>query len=98
MVLFIVSITYTRPLEQVDKFVPEHIEFLDEQYSLGHFQLSGRKVPRTGGVILATVDSRAALDRILAQDPFHREKLADYEIIEFSPSKSSQALKFLVDV
>lgn len=95
--MFIVSITYAAPLEIIDRHIPAHIEFLNEQYRLGYFQLSGRKVPRTGGVILATVKERAILDRILGQDPFNRERLASYEVCEFVPTKSSNALKFLVE-
>jgi len=95
--LFIVSITYTCPLERIDQFIPEHVQFLDEQYRLGHFQLSGRKVPRTGGIILATVASRSILDQVLANDPFRRENLADYDITEIVPTKSSEALAFLLD-
>lgn len=95
--MFIVSLTYTAPMENVDKLIAAHNEFLNEQYSLGHFQLSGRKEPRTGGVILATVKERAELEQILAQDPFRREKLANYEVTEIVPSKSSRALAFLVE-
>jgi uncharacterized protein YciI len=95
--LFIVSINYTAPLEKIDQYIPVHIEFLDEQYRLGHFQLSGRKVPRTGGIIIATVKKRAELDRILQKDPFFRHRLADYEITEIAPTRSSPALAFLVE-
>jgi uncharacterized protein YciI len=95
--LFIVSITYTSPLEKIDLLIPEHVEFLDRQYSIGNFQLSGRKEPRTGGVIIATVEDREELNQILAQDPFKKENLASYEITEIRPTKSSKALEFLVD-
>lgn len=82
----------------VDQYIPEHIEYLEQQYRSGHFQLSGRKVPRTGGVILATVPSRKLLDEILSFDPFKRENLAEYEVIEMVPSRSSEALAFLIDM
>jgi len=95
--LFIVSITYTSPLEKIDTFISEHVDYLDNQYCKGHFLLSGRKEPRTGGVIIATVDNREALNKILAQDPFHKENLASYEIIEVVPTKSSHALEFLLN-
>lgn len=95
--MFIVSITYTSRLARIDQVIPEHIEFLNEQYRQGHFLLSGRKEPRTGGVILAAVESRSKLDQILAQDPFHRQNLAIYEITEIVPTKSSEALAFLVN-
>jgi len=97
MTIFVVSLTYNAPLEDVDKYVPEHVKFLDEHYRSGQFLLSGRKVPRTGGVILAKVENRAVLDRLLEKDPFNREKLASYEVTEIVPTKSSRALAFLVE-
>lgn len=96
--MFLVSLTYIQPLEAIDKFIPEHVEFLNKHYDLGYFQLSGRKEPRTGGVILATVENRLELDQILAQDPFYRENLAKYEVTEIVPTKSSKALECLVEI
>lgn len=95
--MFIVSLNYVVPLEAVDQFVPEHMEYLDEQYKLGYFQLSGRKEPRTGGIIIATVENRETLEKILQKDPFHREKIAQYEVTEFVLGMSSQQLAFLLD-
>ncbi|WP_444914618.1 YciI family protein [Microbulbifer sp. TRSA007] len=95
--MFIVSLTYTKPLEEVEKFISEHIDFLNKYYELGYFQLSGRKEPRTGGVILVTIDSRSALDQVLKQDPFYREELAAYEVTQVVPTKSSPELEFLID-
>lgn len=95
--MFLVSLTYIRPLEEIDNFIPEHVEFLNKHYDLGYFQLSGRKEPRTGGVILVTVKNRSKLDQILAQDPFHRENLAKYEVTKIVPTQSSKALDFLVE-
>lgn len=85
--MFVVSIEYKVGLSQIDDFIPEHIEFLDKFYKKGNFIASGRKVPRTGGVILATTNSREELESILAEDPFYKENLASYEVTEFVPSK-----------
>ncbi|WP_413664507.1 YciI family protein [Microbulbifer sp. CNSA002] len=95
--MFIVSLTYIKPLEEVNKFIPEHLEFLNEYYELGYFQLSGRKEPRTGGVILVTIGSRSALEKVLKQDPFYREGLANYEVTQIIPTKSSPELEFLIE-
>ncbi|WP_086480268.1 YciI family protein [Oceanospirillum sanctuarii] len=95
--MFIISLSYQVPLDEVDRFIPEHIEYLNEQYSKGHFILSGRKEPRTGGVIIAKVDSREMLNDILAQDPFHREGLASYEVTEVIPTKAGENLEFLLE-
>ena len=94
--MFIVSLTYIKPLEQIDAFIPQHVAFLDKYYDLGVFQLSGRKEPRTGGVIIASATSKAALEDILLEDPFQREGLATYEIIEVTPTKSAEPLAYLL--
>jgi hypothetical protein len=31
--------------------------------------------------------SREELDSVLAEDPFYRERLAKYQVIEFNPTK-----------
>jgi len=94
--MFIINLTYKGDLEQVDKFLDAHIEFLDKEYEMGNFLASGRKVPRTGGIILSKVASKSDLRKILENDPFKKNDIADYELIEFIPSKTSTALKFLM--
>ncbi|CAH7202771.1 conserved hypothetical protein [Vibrio chagasii] len=94
--MFIVSLTYQVPLEKVDVFIPEHVAYLNEQYAKGHFVLSGRKEPRTGGVIISTISDRNKLNDVLAEDPFYREGLASYEVTEIVPTKASEKLEFLV--
>lgn len=94
--MFIVSLNYTSTLEEIDFHLAEHLFHLDTQYSLGNFIASGRKEPRTGGFILATVGSKAELDTILANDPFFREGLAEFVVTEFIPTKTSPELSFLL--
>ena len=95
--MFIVSLTYHAPLEQIDAYLAEHVAFLKEQYAQGHFLASGRKVPRTGGIILARAASKEALEALLHHDPFYRHDLAGYDIVEFIPSMSSAELAFLCE-
>lgn len=93
--MFIISLTYIKPLEEVDVLLEEHIAYLKEQYDLGHFLASGRKVPRTGGVILARGVSREEIETIITLDPFYRHHVAEYEITEFSPTMTVEELEFL---
>lgn len=93
--MFVINISYKVDLKKVDAFLAQHVEFLNQQYESGIFIASGRKVPRTGGVILAQADSRSELEEIIAQDPFKQHELAVYELIEFIPSKTSAELNFL---
>lgn len=95
--MFIVILTYKVPLEKIEVHLENHIIFLKEQYRVGNFLASGRRIPRSGGVILAKVADKSELESILKQDPFNHNDLADYEIIEFSPSMTCKELEFLIE-
>jgi uncharacterized protein YciI len=85
--MFIALLTYVRPLDEVDALIPAHVAFLDEHYASGLFVASGRKVPRTGGVILIAGEDRARVLSVIAQDPFALAGVATYELVEFCPVK-----------
>lgn len=92
--MFIVSLTYKTSMDLLKQHLTAHINYLKEQYALGNFLASGKKVPRTDGVILSNIENREQLN----QAPFKQNNLADYEIIEFIPSMSCEELQFLRQV
>jgi len=94
--MYVVSLTYVKPIEEIDPLLPAHIEWLEEHYGAGRFLASGRKVPRTGGVILAAKMARQELDAILAADPFHQNGVAQYDVTEVEISKAADHLQGLV--
>ena len=79
--MFILSLTYIAPLEDADKHMEAHMTWVKAGYDQGLFLASGRKVPRTGGVILARGE-RATLETLCASDPFTIHGIAEYEITE----------------
>lgn len=79
--MFILSLTYIAPLEDADKHMDAHMAWVKSGYDRGLFLASGRKVPRTGGVILARGD-RGILETMCANDPFTLHGIAEYEITE----------------
>ncbi|KAB0573926.1 GTP cyclohydrolase [Ideonella dechloratans] len=91
--MFIVLLHYLQPLAVVEKHLAEHRKYLDRHFSLGHFVTSGPQVPRIGGVILARGLSRPELDGVLAEDPFYREKVAQYQVIEFEPNRFAEGVQ-----
>lgn len=95
--MFVVSLTYTCDLSEVEKHLSDHLDYLERYYGNGTFLASGRKEPRTGGVILARAESIGSLEAVLSEDPFKVHGLADYEITEFVPTKTSAELEFLLD-
>ncbi|MEJ2792656.1 YciI family protein [Iodobacter sp. LRB] len=94
--MFIVLLNYVQPLDVVDGFVAEHRQFLEQHYASGHFLVSGRKEPRTGGVIIAQAASKSELEDIIEKDPFFQNKIAEYQIIEFIPGMSNALLAGLI--
>ena len=85
--MFIVELTYTAPLARIDAQMRAHVAFLRKYYAAGNFLMSGRQIPRTGGIIVAMADSRERIEAIMAEDPFCRHGLAEVRIIEFRASQ-----------
>ncbi|MCP5413375.1 MAG: hypothetical protein H6961_01955 [Chromatiaceae bacterium] len=96
--MFVVSLTYKAELSEVDNYISEHIAYLEKYYDKGNFIASGRKVPRTGGVILAHAESREKLIAILQEDPFYKADVASYEVTEFVPSNVGQGFESLANL
>lgn len=84
--MFIAILTYKKPLSEVDKFLAAHREYLTKHYAAGDFIASGPQTPRVGGVIMMKAENRAIVDSIIAQDPFNINGIADYQIVEFTPT------------
>ncbi|MFD1560552.1 YciI family protein [Paraburkholderia silviterrae] len=90
--MYIVSLTYTASLERIDDALPAHRIWLDAQFAAGNFVAAGPKVPRDGGVILASNMERARLDALLANDPFAEQDLVAYTITEFKATRLAPGL------
>lgn len=84
--MFIAILTYKKPLDEVDRYLQAHRDYLAEHYAAGDFIASGPQSPRVGGVILMMAESRTSVDDIIAQDPFNLHGIADYQIVEFTPT------------
>ena len=93
--MFIVSLNYKSDLEDVDKHLDAHVDYLKQEYANGNFIASGRKIPRTGGIILSCVKDKDELKRILAKDPFNIAGIAEYEITEFIPTMVAEGFEIL---
>ncbi len=95
--MFLIDLTYTADLEKIDALMPAHIAFLKKHYAAGTFLVSGRKVPRDGGVILAVGGSRAQIEAIAAADPFVARGLAEARVVEFRASQKAKDIQLRVD-
>jgi uncharacterized protein YciI len=94
--MFVISLTYVRPLAEADRHLQAHKAYLDRRYAAGNFLLSGRKEPRDGGVIIAVARSRQEVLDMLEDDPFRVHGIATYEVQEFTPSMARVDLTHLL--
>jgi uncharacterized protein YciI len=85
--MFIIELSYKAPLAAIDANMRAHVAFLKKYYADGHFVISGRKIPRDGGIIIAVGKSREEIEAIARRDPFYARGLAEFRVIEFRASQ-----------
>lgn len=87
--MFVIELVYKVPLAKIDANMRAHVAFLNKYYESGHFLVSGRKIPREGGIILARGGSRQEIETIVQEDPFVGRGLAEFRIVEFRASQKA---------
>ena len=91
--MFVVTITYTKPIEAIEAKTVEHRTWLDQHVASGLVIAAGPMVPRTGGIlIVSSQGTKAELETLLKDDPFQIHGLADYAVTEFKAGKLNPAL------
>jgi uncharacterized protein YciI len=85
--MFVIELTYKADLKEIDAHMTAHVKFLNKYYAEGTFLVSGRKIPRDGGIILAAGKTRQEIEALIKEDPFYRHGLADFRVIEFRASQ-----------
>ncbi|WP_448569906.1 YciI family protein [Thalassotalea ganghwensis] len=94
--MFLVNMTFV----DVDKITPEltnaHRDYLAKQYQQNKLMFGGRKVPRTGGILISQHESRHALEHVLQADPFVNSGAVNYTITEFVPVMASEQYQSLI--
>jgi uncharacterized protein YciI len=85
--MFIIELTYKARLADIDASMTAHVKYLKKHYAAGAFLVSGRKIPRDGGIILAVGNSREEIEAIAREDPFYTRGLADFRVVQFRASQ-----------
>lgn len=88
--MFLVDMIFT----DVNRITPEltalHREHLEKEYGSRNLMFGGRKVPRTGGLILSRHVNVEDLTAVLESDPFVKSGAASYTITEFVPVMAAE--------
>lgn len=94
--MYVVSLSYKVPEDIVDFHLEAHVDWLKGAFDDGVFVAAGRKVPRTGGLLLSRAD-RSTLDASLARDPFYVNGVAEFEVLEFAANRVAPGFENLLD-
>lgn len=95
--MFVIELNYKADLADIDAHMAAHMGFLKKYYAAGNFLVSGRKIPRDGGIILAVGKNRTEIEAIIREDPFIEHGLADFRIIEFRASQRADDIQKRID-
>lgn len=95
--MFIIELIYKAALTEIDAHMAAHVKFLKKYYAAGHFVVSGRKIPREGGIIVAVGKSREQIETIAREDPFCTRGLADVRVIEFRASQRADDVQQAIE-
>jgi len=95
--MFVIELIYKAALPEIDASMAAHVKFLNKYYAAGNFLVSGRKIPRDGGIIVAVAKSREDIEAIIREDPFHSRGLADFRIIQFRASQRADDIPGRID-
>ena len=90
--MFLIELTYKAALAEIDRHMKAHVAFLNRHYAAGRFVVSGRKVPREGGIIVATGGTREEIEALMREDPFVARGLAEVRVVEFRASQRARDL------
>ena len=90
--MFLIELTYKAALAEIDRHMKAHVAFLNRHYAAGRFVVSGRKIPREGGIIVATGGTREEIEALMREDPFVARGLAEVRVVEFRASQRAPDL------
>jgi uncharacterized protein YciI len=94
--MFIVLLKFSSNKSQAGQFMEGHKEWIERGIKDGVFVLVGSLQPNLGGGIVAHNTSLPELQRRVNDDPFVAENIVSAEILEITPAKVDERLKFLL--
>lgn len=95
--MFLLLVNYIKPIHEVEKYFNEHQLFLEKYYKQQKFIFSGRRNPRIGGIILVNAQAKTEIEDIIKEDPFYIHSVAEYDVIEFSPTKYDERFACFIE-
>jgi uncharacterized protein YciI len=93
--MFIVLLKFSANKGQASQFMEGHKQWIKRGFDEGVFLLVGSLQPDLGGGIVAHKTSLSDLQARVSLDPFVAKDVVSAEILEITPSKADERLKFI---
>lgn len=94
--MFLVDMTFTNMSKITEELTEQHKCYLSKQYQSNKLMFGGRKVPRTGGILISMHSSEQELHQVLQADPFIKSGAANYQITEFMPVMAAKKYQNII--
>ena len=95
--MLVVLLKFSANKAQAGHFMEGHKKWIKRGFDDGVFLLAGSLQANLGGEIVAHNSSLSDLQSRVNDDPFVAEDIVSAEILEITPSRSDERLKFLLD-
>jgi uncharacterized protein YciI len=93
--MFLVLLKSSDNVDHAARFLEDHQAWIEKGFDDSVFLVVGTLEPRAGGGILAHNTTLSELRHRVDQDPFVDQKVVDVEILELTPSRTTEQLAFL---
>ncbi len=90
--MIILKSTYVSDPATLQQHLAAHLDWVEEGYGSGQFLASGLRTGSVGAVILVQGMDASAAELMLSRDPFVKNGVAEYEIVEFDASRTAGGL------
>lgn len=90
--IFSIVLTYTRPIEEVQRHLDAHKAWLAAQLKQGRVICAGPLATGGGGLILASCADETELHAMMAQDAFISQGVASYQAHGCTPALAAAGL------
>jgi len=94
--MFIVLLKFSENKGQASQYMEGHNEWIKHGFEDNVFLMAGSLQPNLGGGIVAHNTTPSELQSRVEKDPFVVENVVSTEIIEITPAKADERLKFLL--
>jgi len=95
--MFVVLLRFSKNKAKAPQFMEGHNAWIERGLTDGVFLVVGSLQPKAGGAILAQDASLPALQARVNEDPFVAKNVVSAEILEITPARTDDRLRFLLD-